>query len=838
MAGCLISVAFALAMAPTKPMPKQTITFITRPGLESKNQNYISNRAPLAPSAFIKLPVGSVKPKGYLLEYLKRQKNGLTGNLKDFSLWLQKKDNAWLTKNGEGKYGWEEVPYWLKGYGNMAYLLQDSEMIAETKVWIEGALNSQREDGNFGPLLTFDDDGSQDFWANMIMLFCLQSYYEYSQDPRVITLMTNYFRFQLTVPDEKLLTHYWQYLRGGDNLISIYWLYNITGDDFLLELAEKIHSNTADWMQTGTLPNWHNVNIAQSFGEPATYFLQSKNPRHLNYAYKNFDKIRELFGDVPGGMFGGDENSRPGFRDPRQSVETCGMVEQMLSDQTLLAITGDPFWADQCEDVAFNSYPAATLPDFRGLRYLTSPNQVTSDRLDHSPGIENGGPMFLMNPLSHRCCQHNHSHGWPYFIENLFLATPDDGLLAAMYSDSEVTALIADGKKITIQESTQYPFRDKINFKIKSDQSISFPLYLRIPAWSKSPKLTINNQIQKLPATSAGYLRIEREWNSGDDVSLQLPMEVQIKKYRLNQNSVSVNYGPLTFSLKIGEEYKEVSSSENLLHDARIAPGVDAKKWPAFEILPTSPWNYGIDESALQKMNFEVKKKPWPKDNFPWTTQAVPLEIKSVGRKIPEWQLDIHGLVSVLQPSPVFSQQPAEPITLIPMGAARLRISAFPTASTNSNSTKWNRPKQLPTPLPYNPTASHCYQGDSVLAMCDQIEPISSADQSIKRLTFWDHKGTSEWVQYTFDKPKKINRSSVYWFDDTGFGQCRIPKTWRLLYKDGDQWLPVQTTMPYGTKQDQFNVIAFQPVTTTALRLELQLQDQYSGGILEWRISP
>ena len=682
------------------------VTHVSRPDTSTSNDHYVGNREPLVPSAFIKLPVGAVKPKGYLLEYLKRQRDGMTGNLGQLSAWLQKEDNAWLSEEGEGKYGWEEVPYWLKGYGNLAYLLNDPAMIAETKVWIEGAFASQREDGNFGPLLTFEDDGTQDFWANMIMLFCLQSYYEFTEDPRVIELMTNYFRFQLTVPDEEFLTHYWQYLRGGDNLYSVYWLYNRTGDDFLLELAEKVHRNTADWMQEDTLPNWHNVNIAQSFGEPATYYLQSKNPEHLEFAYHNFDKIRELYGQVPGGMFGSDENSRPGYDDPRQSIETCGIVEQMLSNETLLAITGDPFWADHTEEVAFNSYPAAVLADFRGLRYLTSPNHVLSDRLSHSPGIQNGGPMFMMNPLSHRCCQHNHSHGWPYFVEHLWMATPDNGLLAAMYSESEVTAKVGDGTAVTITESTHYPFQETIEFTVNTPAEVEFPLYLRVPAWCNDAKVVLNNQDATTESYGFGYIRINRTWQDGDTIKLTLPMKLEVTTYERNHDSVSVELGPLTFSLEIGEQYVEFPSLETTVYDSRWIENAPADEWPAFEIRPTTPWNYGLDQSALNNPDFELIRREWPESNFPWTLEEVPIKLVAKARKIPQWKLDQYTLVSVLQDSPAFTTEPVEDVMLVPMGAARLRISAFPVTSSDQNATVWREPMSPPDILPYNPSSS------------------------------------------------------------------------------------------------------------------------------------
>src|SRR5258707_669165 len=123
---------------------------------------------------------------------------------------------------------------------------------------------------------TVNKGSTPDIWPNMIMLWTMQSYYEYSRDARVIPFMTKYFKWQTTVPEDQLLKLYWENSRGGDNLYSIYWLYNRTGEKWLLDLANKIHRNTADWAQSNNLPNWHNVNVAQCFREPATYYMQAK----------------------------------------------------------------------------------------------------------------------------------------------------------------------------------------------------------------------------------------------------------------------------------------------------------------------------------------------------------------------------------------------------------------------------------------------------------------------------------------------------------------------------------------------------------------------------------
>ncbi len=222
LAASCFTAAFGLiaATALMASPPVDISSVVDRPDVSQTNHFYISDRLPLAPNPFIALPVGSVRPKGWLLAVMQRQHDGLCGHLGEISEWLQKDGNAWLNKDGIGKFGWEEVPYWLRGYIEMAYILDDPNMIAESQTWINGALNSQRPNGDFGPDQKFNDDGSRDFWANMLMLYCLETYHEHSSDPRVLDLMTKYFQFQLTVPDNKFLTHYWQKMRGGDNLYS------------------------------------------------------------------------------------------------------------------------------------------------------------------------------------------------------------------------------------------------------------------------------------------------------------------------------------------------------------------------------------------------------------------------------------------------------------------------------------------------------------------------------------------------------------------------------------------------------------------------------------------
>src|SRR5207248_4094724 len=196
--------------------------------------------------------------------------------------------------------------------------------------------------------------------------------------------------------------------------------------------------------------------------------------------------------------------------------------------------------------------------------------------------------------------------------------------------------------------------------------------------------------------------------------------------------------------------------------------------------------------------------------------------------RIPAWRIDRHGLVGTLQDSPVKSDEPTEAVTLIPMGAARLRISMLPVVGWGTGAHEWTEAKLTPV------SASHCCTSDTVEAMVDGLEPKSSNDRDIPRFTWWDHRGTKEWVQYDLTAPRRVSAVEIYWFDDAPSGGCRAPQSWKLLYRQGESWKPVEDADGFGTKLNAYNHATFKPVKTTGLRIEVQLQSNYSGGILEW----
>lgn len=796
------------------------VTVLDRPPTAPAATQYVGNRKPLQPSGLVRLPPGAVKPEGWLHAMLRLQADGFHGHLQEISPYLKKDGNAWLARDGRGRQGWEEVPYWLKGYLNCGYALGDETIIKEAHTWVEGAINSQQADGWFGPGEgrkgeATDLVGRDDLWPNMIMLMIFTDYFEKTGDKRVPEVMRKYFKYLEKLPDDKLLVGYWPSMRGGDQLHAILWLYNRTGEEWLLDLATRTHRKTARW-DTG-LVNRHNVNIAQAFREPATYWQVSGKASDLKATEEVWQEVRKTWGQVPGGMFGADENARHRYTGPRQMIETCGVVEEMLSDELLIAITGDPKWAERCEDVAFNTLPAAFTPDMKGLRYLTAPNMPQSDHASKAPGIQNGGDMCGMNPHIHRCCQHNGGHGWPYLARHLWYAAAGDGLAAYLYAPCKLTAKVAGGVSVTIEEMTRYPFEDTVEFYVDPERPVRFPLYLRIPTWCDRPGIEIKNSPFTAKLAPGKVVCIDREWKAGDVVRLTLPMAARLKTWE-DTGTVSVVRGPLTYSLKVREKLVRYAGTD---------------KWPAYDLLPDSPWNYGLDLHDLTppEKALVVERVRCERDDL-YFTHDTPVHIRVNARRIPAWTLDRRGLVNEVAVGPFKSSERLEDVILVPMGCCRLRITAFPRID-NEKGKDWPPP---PRPK-YQASASHCWEGDTADALCDDVLPKDSNDQGIDRFTWWPRKGSVEWVQYDFEKPRAVSSAAVYWFDDTPTrGGCKLPKSWRVLYRDGKDWKPVADAGEYVVAKDKFCEVTFKEVTTGALRLEVQLEKDFSGGILEWRV--
>lgn len=470
MKDCFMKIYLALACA---------VCSLTATAQTQFGGNYPNNRLPLAQKEYIALPLGNIRAEGWLKEQLIRMKDGLTGHLDQVYEPVMGKRNGWLGGDGDV---WERGPYWIDGLLPLAYILDDKELIAKVQPWIEWTLKSQKENGFFGPDTDrpnepgLQRDNAKDWWPRMVVLKVMQQYYMATRDERVITFLTKYFRYQFDELPKTPLGKwtYWGEQRGGDNLMVVYWLYNHTGDKFLLDLAELIHRQTFNWTGVFTEIGWlnrplslHCVNLGQGFKEPAIYYQQSKNPEHLKALDKGVEQMRHTIG-LPTGLWGGDELLR--FGSPVAGSELCTAVEMMFSLESILEITGNAKWGDYLERVAYNALPTQITDDFSARQYYQQFNQVNITREWREFSTPHDDTDILFGTLTgYPCCTSNLHQGWPKLVQNLWYATAGQGIAALVYAPSTVNALVADSIPVTITEKTGYPFRENIEFTFKFD---------------------------------------------------------------------------------------------------------------------------------------------------------------------------------------------------------------------------------------------------------------------------------------------------------------------------------------------------------------------------------
>jgi uncharacterized protein len=621
----------------------------------------VPNRRPLQPNAFDPLPLTSVKPTGWLLEQLRTQANGLSGHLDEF--WPDLGDNSgWLGGTGES---WERGPYFLDGLVPLAYLTNDPKLIAKVKKWLDWTLTHQQPDGWIGPAK------NQDWWPNYVMLKALTQYQEATGDPRVIPLMARYFAHQASRLNARPLKE-WAIFRWQDEVLSIVWLYNRTGDESLLDLARKLHARGHDWeaqfadftyTEKVARPNikldTHGVNNAMAIKAAPVWWLLTGEKQNRD-GFNRMLQMLDRYHGQPYGLFAADEHYAG--RDPSQGTELCSVVESMFSLETDIAILGDAAIGDRLERIAYNALPGTFTADMWGHQYDQQANQVACT-LAARRWVSNGpaSNTFGLEP-NFGCCTANMHQGWPKLAAHLWMATPDGGLAAVAYGPSTVTTTLAGGTTVTIEEQTEYPFRDSVKLSIKPARTAKFPLALRIPGWTKGATVALNGRALS-NVNSGEFYRVDREWRSGDTVEIRFPMAVRTSTWF--NNSIAIERGPLVFSLKIAESRHKIKQT---------GPASD------WEIYPTTPWNYALTLNPGESARFfEVKEKPV--GPLPFSSQGAPVEITAKARRLPSWQIvdDSAGPLPVSPvPPPARNLQPEETITLIPYGSAKLRITAFP----------------------------------------------------------------------------------------------------------------------------------------------------------------
>jgi hypothetical protein len=641
------------------------------------NPNYPGSRAPLAPTPFLPLPVGAVRAEGWLLKQLELQRDGLTGAAE--SLYAELGASSPWRGGSDTSQAWgERAPYYVKGLVALAYVLDDAPLEAKAKAWIDWTLDHQGADGYLGPAQLASAGDGMNMWGRVPMLYALKDYAEATGDPRVEPALTSFFHWEAANLASSPLTS-WARSRAGDIVDVVHWLYDRTGEASLLAHSDalraaaypftSIYAGDSFLSDNGDFQPKHNVNVQEDIKAPAILSRRTLDDADRNAFLEGHDHLFHRHGQAHGAeagneMLSGDSST--------SGIELCSIVERMQSDEEAQMILGEPALGDQLERLAFNALPGAITKDYRALQYFTLPNQVESTHGPHGYEQDYGNGITPSPSSGYPCCRFNMHMGWPYFVKNMWAATADSGLAIMAYGPSRVQAKVANGALVTITEDTAYPFEDQVRLTVHTAQPVGFPLSLRIPAWSSAPAVHVGG-VARTGVTAGAFYVVRRLWSDGDVVTIDLPADLRTSPWV--QQSVSVERGPLVFSLELAE------------HMTASAPGGDLGQgvtpqtgFNELEITSDSPWRYALMlDPANPAATLGVQTRAMPDNPFVQSTTPVYLQAKA--KLVSYWGMDsANGTVAAEPPFPAVSTSPTVDVRLVPFGAENIRVTYFPLA--------------------------------------------------------------------------------------------------------------------------------------------------------------
>ena len=484
------------------------------------------------------------------------------------------------------------------------------------------------------------------------------------------------------------------------------------------------------------------------------------------------------------GSRGGGESFGGDYELPNASAycETCAAIANALWNHRMFLLTGDAKYLDVLERVLYNG--------------IISGIGLTGDKFFYSNPLTSYGQHKRSPWFTCACCPSNVTRFVPS-VPGYVYATQGNDLYINLFVQNEAE-IQTDSQVVHIKQETDYPWNGKIVIAIDPEKAKTFTISVRIPGWARNqpvpsdlysylkasdekPRLQVNGTPLDFTVEN-GFVHIEGKWKKGDTIALELPMPIRRvlsqKKVEENTGRVALERGPLVYCAEWVDNQGYVSNI--VLQD-------DAVLEPQFR------------ENLINgmiRLHGKTTALKYDKDG------KTPIKTKQ-------------GLVAIPYYAWAHRGQ-GEMIVWLARDESKARFLPQPTIASTS---KVN------------------VSGDKDgMAVNDQWDPTDSNDHSKPYLHWWPNKGTQEWVQYDFAASARVSEVEVYWFDDTGQGECRVPASWQILYKSGDTWKPVANPTSYGVEKDEFNRVRFQPVRTTALRLEIQLPEKFSAGIHEWLV--
>jgi DUF1680 family protein len=461
--------------------------------------------------------------------------------------------------------------------------------------------------------------------------------------------------------------------------------------------------------------------------------------------------------------------------------ETCAAVGHDFWNQRLFLLHGDAKFVDVMERTLYNGLISGVSLDGKSFFY---PNPLESN------GTHQRSPWFGV-----ACCPGN--------ITRFLASVP--GYVYAQQATTIYVNLFAGGtaditlgdRTVQIAQDTRYPWDGAVKFTVTPDRARVFTVKIRVPGWARNEPVpsdlyrfldTANDPVAlKVNGTAVpfsldkGYATLTRRWQPGDVINLSLPMPVRrvVANDRVDadRDRVALQRGPILYAAEWpdnpGGRVRNLVLPDTAALSAEFRPDL----LNGVEVVKATAYGYAMDAQG------NAIKTEQPFVAIPYSTWA------NRGR--------------------------GEMLVWIPRTEHTARPTPYPTIATTSTVTTSGRK---------NPRGIN-----------DGEEPTASNDSS-SYFDWWPTKGTTEWVEYAFAKPRTVSQVQLYWFDDTGRGEVRVPNAWRLLYRDGNDWKPVEAVGQYGVDKNAYNTVAFTPVTTSGLRLEVTMQAQWSAGLQEWKV--
>jgi hypothetical protein len=643
----------------------------THPGV-----TYYGALQPLAP--------GAVRPEGWLRYWLEKQAAELGSKLPQIS-WPFSAAYWAGEETAESWWPWEQKAYWLDGATRLALVLEDKELMAQVRATLDYTLTHAADDGYLGPKFFEDPVGAFHRWPQNVLFRSLAALSDAAAapgDPESVDIPAALRKHFLGDQAD-----YGKPERNITNVEGMLWTYARTGDSALLELAENAwgefteneNPGYADMSElrvfSATPIDCHGVTYAEIMKLPAILYLYTGNPEYLRFAAAAERRIFDhhmLIDGIP--------STTEAYRTVTSldSHETCDISDHTWSWGYMLMAGGHAVWADRVERACFNAAPGAIKKDWKAVQYFSCPNQFLATLDSDHNVMEHGGRKMAYQPNPGQktaCCGGNVHRIFPNYAIRMWMKTADGGLAAVLYGPSTVTARVGDGGSLVrIVQTTDYPFRERIEFNISAERPVAFPLALRVPGWCSAPRLEIDGKPVPAVRDDKGFIVLRRTFTPGERIALTLPMKLAVTHWP--QNGIGIERGPIVYSLPIKEQWTP-----------RVEPPFSTEDFPGWEATPVSEWNYGlaIDPERLES-EVLIKNIPGPVPGSviaPWENPPVTLSVPV--RKIEGWELQANPdkpEQKFTPPLPDLSlNRPAgevERVSLVPYGSTQLRLTVFP----------------------------------------------------------------------------------------------------------------------------------------------------------------